>query len=98
MLGIHDDKEPGSLFQVIWLTVIAFFDNDLFQQATKLFMKDAINSFHGLLMVSCSEHAHRQICITAHEKPMSVLAFYPEKGILCCGSEQCNIILCPVEI
>jgi hypothetical protein len=82
-----DDEEHGILLQVIRLTVDAFFDNDLFQ-ATKFFMKNAIGSFG--LMVSCSEDAHRQICITARGQPMSV-AFYPEKGILCYGSEQAAV-------
>ena len=85
MLGNNEEK--GILIQVVRSTVDAFFDNDLFQ-STKMFMKNAVGSFG--LMVSCSEDAHRQICIAARGQPMSV-AFYPEKGILCYGSEQAAV-------
>lgn len=83
---LSDDGESGpaySLFELVTKTIDAFFDNDLFF-TTKYFMKNAVGSFG--LMVTSSMDASRYICIAARGQPMSV-AFYPEKGILCYGSE-----------
>jgi hypothetical protein len=72
---------------VIRLTIDAFFDNDLFQ-TTKLLLGNAVGSFG--LMITCSEDANRQVCIAARGQAMSV-AFYPDKGLVCYGSEQAAV-------
>jgi hypothetical protein len=77
---------PGPIYSLRALvidTVDAFLDNDLFF-TTKYFMRNAVGSFG--LMVTCSMDASRQICIAARGQPMSV-GFFPEKGIICYGSE-----------
>lgn len=51
-------------------------------------MKNAVGSFG--LVVTCSEDAHRQICMAARGQPMSI-AFYPENGVVCYGSEQAAV-------
>ena len=73
----------ANLLQVATITVDAFFENDPFK-TTQLFMQHAVGSFG--LVVTCSEDAHRQVCIAARGQPMSV-AFYPELGLVCYGSE-----------
>lgn len=82
----NTDDDEGTIYSLRTLvidTVDAFFDNDLFF-TTKYFMKNAVGSFG--LMVTCSMDADRQLCIAARGQPMSV-AFFPEKGIICYGSE-----------
>jgi len=79
----EESAVQANLLQVTMITVDAFFDNNLFK-ATQFFMQHAVGSFG--LVVSCSEDAHRQICIAARGQPMSV-AFYPELGLVCYGSE-----------
>ena len=63
--------------------VNAFFDNDL-MQTTRLVLNSSKGSF-GLCITS-SMDAHRQLCVAARGQTMSV-AFYPESGLICYGSE-----------
>jgi hypothetical protein len=75
--------KKSKLLKLVNKSVDAFFDNDLFL-STNIFMKSAVGSFG--LMVTSSLDSHRQICIAARGQPMSI-AFYPDKGIVCYGSE-----------
>lgn len=77
----HSDSR---LFAFCMATVNAFFDNDLFQ-ATKEFLKNAKGSF-GLSTSSTLDSKH-QICLAARGQTISI-AFYPEKKLVCFGSEQ----------
>jgi hypothetical protein len=95
-LDADDDQEAGhrtsndtkdSLLSFCKVTVDAFFDNDLFY-ATKTFLQNAKGSFG--LCISSSLDAHRQICLAARGQTMSV-AFYPNKGLICFGSEQASV-------
>jgi hypothetical protein len=69
------------------VTIDAFLDNDLFF-ATKTFLQNAKGSFG--LCISSSLDAHRQVCVAARGQTMSV-AFYPNKGLICFGSEQASV-------
>ena len=90
-----DDKEAvngsgggdNSLFETVCTTIDAFFENDAFH-AMKLFMKSAVGSFG--LMTTSSMDSHYQICIAARGQPMSI-AFYPDKRLICYGSEQAAV-------
>mmetsp|Transcript_18687 Transcript_18687/g.32920 ORF Transcript_18687/g.32920 Transcript_18687/m.32920 type:complete len:1597 (-) Transcript_18687:84-4874(-) len=68
-------------------TVDAFFDNDLFH-TVKTFMKNAKGSFG--LSVTSNLDAHRQMCLASRGQTISI-AFYPEKGLICYGSEQAAV-------
>lgn len=68
-------------------TVDAFFDNDLLW-TTQTFLRCAKGSF-GLCFNSTLDADH-QLCLAARGQTMSV-AFYPEKGIVCYGSEQAAV-------
>jgi hypothetical protein len=63
--------------------VDAFYDNDLFF-AIKTFMDHAKGSF-GLSVTSTLDSA-KQMCLASRGQTMSV-AFYPDKGLVCYGSE-----------
>lgn len=78
------DFAGSNLFAFCMMTVNAFFDNDLFQ-STKLFLKHAKGSFG--LSTSSTLDADHQICFAARGQTLSV-AFYPDKGLVCFGSEQ----------
>ena len=85
-----DDEEAlskNSYFTFCLTTINAFFDNDLLM-STQIFLKHAKGSFG--LCVSSSLDAHRQICMAARGQTMSV-AFYPERGLICYGSEQAAV-------
>jgi hypothetical protein len=85
---ISKDSESGnSVFDFCLQTIHAFFDNDLLM-TTKAFLKDAKGSFG--LCISSSLDAHRQICLAARGQTMSI-AFYPNKGLICYGSEQAAV-------
>jgi hypothetical protein len=85
---VSKDGESGnSVFDFCLQTIHAFFDNDLLM-TTKAFLKDAKGSFG--LCISSSLDAHRQICLAARGQPMSI-AFYPNKGLICYGSEQAAV-------
>jgi len=77
----HSDSQ---IFAFCMMTINAFFDNDLFQ-STKLFLKNAKGSFG--LSTSSTLDAHRQICFAARGQTVSI-SFYPDKGLVCFGSEQ----------
>ena len=83
-----DDENPNPfdnhLRDFCQHTVDAFFDNDLFM-TTKIFMKRAMGSF-GLTFTSTLD-SHRQVCLAARGQTMSI-AFYPNKDLICYGSEQ----------
>jgi hypothetical protein len=68
-------------------TIDAFFDNDLFM-TTKIFMKNAKGSFG--ISVTSNLDSHRQICLAARGQTMSI-AFYPDKDLVCYGSEQAAV-------
>lgn len=68
-------------------TVHAFFDNDLFF-ATQTFIKNAKGSFG--LCVTSSLDGKRQLVLAARGQTMSI-AFYPNKGLICYGSEQAAV-------
>jgi len=78
------DYTSSRLFAFCMMTVNAFFDNDLFQ-STKLFLENAKGSFG--LSTSSTLDADHQICFAARGQTLSV-SFYPNKGIVCFGSEQ----------
>lgn len=78
------DYTNTRLFGFCMMTVNAFFDNDLFH-STKLFLENAKGSFG--LSVSSTLDADHQICFAARGQTLSV-SFYPNKGIVCFGSEQ----------
>lgn len=86
-----DDIESNlidkSLRSFCKLTIDAFFDNDLFM-TTKLFMKNAKGSFG--ISVSSNLDSHRQICLAARGQTVSI-AFYPDKDLICYGSEQAAV-------
>lgn len=85
---VSKDTESGaSILSFSLHTINAFFDNDLLQ-STKTFLKNARGSFG--LCVSSSLDAHRQICLAARGQTMSI-AFYPNKGLVCYGSEQAAV-------
>ena len=81
------ESGPASVFAFCMSTVNAFFDNDLFY-AMKTFLQNASGSF-GLCFVS-SLDSQRQICLAARGQTMSI-AFYPDKGLVCYGSEQAAV-------
>ena len=89
LISFDKDMEEGRLTVEQWVeyAVHAFFDNDLFH-ATNIFMENAKGSFG--LMVTSSIEASRQICLAARGQPMSI-AFYPNKGVVCYGSEQAAV-------
>jgi len=68
-------------------TIDAFFDNDLFL-TTKLFMENAKGSFG--ISVTSNLDSHRQMCLAARGQTMSI-AFYPDKDLICFGSEQAAV-------
>jgi hypothetical protein len=76
-----------TLWSLCQVTVDAFLDNDLFF-ATKTFLQNAKGSFG--LCISSTLDAHRQVCMAARGQTMSV-AFYPNKGLICFGSEQASV-------
>jgi hypothetical protein len=78
------DYSGSRLFAFCMMTVNAFFDNDLFQ-TTKLFLKHGKGSFG--LSISSTLDADHQICFAARGQTLSV-ALYPDKGLVCFGSEQ----------
>ena len=83
---VDDDVDHLShvaLYDLVAKTIDAFFDNDL-METTKIFLAGAVGSF-GVVFTS-SMDARRQICIAARGQPMSI-AFYPDKGVICYGSE-----------
>jgi hypothetical protein len=85
---ISKEAESGtSLMSFCLMTIDAFFDNDLLM-TTRRFLKDAKGSFG--LCFSSSLDAHRQICLAARGQTMSI-AFYPNKGLICYGSEQAAV-------
>ena len=84
---LSDNEGPASLQAFCLATIDAFFDNDLFW-TTKTFLGSAKGSF-GLCITS-SMDAQKQICLAARGQTMSV-AFYPNKGLICYGSEQAAV-------
>eukprot|EP00980_Cylindrotheca_fusiformis_P028298 scaffold22589_cov138-Cylindrotheca_fusiformis.AAC.61 len=78
------DFAGSNLFSFCMMTVNAFFDNDLFQ-STKTFLKNAKGSFG--LSTSSTLDADHQVCFAARGQTLSV-SFYPDKGLVCFGSEQ----------
>lgn len=86
---IPDEVEAGevSVYQFAKATVDAFFDNDLFN-TVKIFMQHASGSF-GLCVMS-SLDANRQMCLAARGQSISI-AFYPQKKLICYGSEQAAV-------
>lgn len=85
---IQDESDSGaSLFRFCYLTIKAFQNNDLLS-TTQTFLGNAEGSFG--LCVTSSLDADRQICIAARGQSMSV-AFYPDKGLVCYGSEQAAV-------
>jgi hypothetical protein len=71
------------LYDLIEKSIDAFFDNDL-METMKIFLAGGVGSFG--LMITSSMDARRQICIAARGQPMSI-AFYPDNGVICYGSE-----------
>ena len=86
-IAAKDDEAGSTLLNFCLQTINAFFDNDLLM-TTKRFLKDAKGSFG--LCISSSLDAHRQICLAARGQTMSI-AFYPNKGLICYGSEQAAV-------
>ena len=78
------DEEGSELPYFIKRTIDTFFDNDLLM-SIKMFLASAKGSF-GLCVMS-SLDAHRQVAFGARGQTLS-LAFYPERGMICYGSEQ----------
>ena len=76
-----------SVYNFATTAVNAFFDNDLFN-TVKIFLRHASGSF-GLCVMS-SLDAHRQMCLAARGQSCSI-AFYPQKKIICYGSEQAAV-------
>lgn len=88
--GDDPEEQTGggaSLFAFCMATIHAFFDNDLFM-SMKMFLEHAKGSF-GLCFAS-SLDGDRQICLAARGQTMSV-AFYPNTGLICYGSEQAAV-------
>ena len=69
------------------ITIDAFFDNDLFM-TTKIFMENAKGSFG--ISVTSNLDSHRQMCMAARGQTISI-AFYPQKDLVCYGSEQAAV-------
>jgi hypothetical protein len=86
-MNLPNDVEANALKQLVQAAVNAFFDNDL-MQTTRLVLSNSKGSF-GLCITS-SMDAHRQLCVAARGQTMSV-AFYPESGLICYGSEQAAV-------
>jgi hypothetical protein len=84
---LTDDEGDASLQAFCLATINAFFDNDLFWTLST-FLENAKGSF-GLCITS-SLDAHRQLCLAARGQTMSI-AFYPNKGLICYGSEQAAV-------
>ena len=84
---IESNFIDGDLRAFCKQTIDAFFDNDLFM-TTKLFMKNAKGSFG--ISVTSNLDSHRQICLAARGQTMSI-AFYPDKDLVCYGSEQAAV-------
>jgi hypothetical protein len=85
--GGGNDGARITLLAFCMATIHAFFDNDLFM-SMKIFLEHARGSF-GLCFAS-SLDGHRQICLAARGQTMSV-AFYPNTGLICYGSEQAAV-------
>lgn len=86
-LHMEDEESGGGWETFVRVTINAFFDNDLFH-CMKEFLSNAKGSFG--LMVTSSLDAHRQVCVAARGQTISV-AFYPNKGLICYGSEQAAV-------
>lgn len=67
--------------------VAAFLDNDLFH-SVKTFLQASLGSFG--LSVSSNLDSHRQVCLASRGQTISV-AFYPQKNLICFGSEQAAV-------
>lgn len=83
----NDGESKATVYDFCLVTINAFFDNDLLE-TTKTFLQNAKGSFG--LCVTSSLDAHRQMCLAARGQTMSV-AFYPDKGLVCYGSEQAAV-------
>eukprot|EP00536_Pseudo-nitzschia_multiseries_P000329 jgi/Psemu1/233447/estExt_Genewise1.C_40265 len=84
---IESNSVDNPLRSFCKMTIDAFFDNDLFM-TTKLFMKNAKGSFG--ISVTSNLDSHRQMCLAARGQTMSI-AFYPDKDLVCYGSEQAAV-------
>jgi hypothetical protein len=84
---IESNYFDGCLRAFCEKTIDAFFDNDLFM-TTKLFMKNAKGSFG--ISVTSNLDSHRQMCLAARGQTVSI-AFYPDKDLICYGSEQAAV-------
>jgi hypothetical protein len=84
---LAEDELPFDLQSFCAITVDAFFDNDLFW-TTQTFLQSAKGSF-GLCFNSTLDADH-QLCLAARGQTISI-AFYPDKGIVCFGSEQAAV-------
>ena len=84
---VDNDQEKAQLVSFCSATVDAFFDNDLFW-SINTFLSNAKGSFG--LCFSSSLDSDRQLCLAARGQTISV-AFYPEKGLICYGSEQAAV-------
>lgn len=80
----REEEGGNSVHAFCMLAVNAFLDHDLFY-STRVFLDNAKGSFG--LSVSSSWDAHRQLVVAARGQTMSI-AFYPDKGLVCYGSEQ----------
>mmetsp|Transcript_12587 Transcript_12587/g.29481 ORF Transcript_12587/g.29481 Transcript_12587/m.29481 type:complete len:1616 (+) Transcript_12587:106-4953(+) len=84
---IESNNLDDPLVSFCKMTIDAFFDNDLFM-TTKFFMKNAKGSFG--ISVTSNLDSHRQMCLAARGQTMSI-AFYPDKDLICYGSEQAAV-------
>jgi hypothetical protein len=84
---IESNPIDGNLRAFCKMTIDAFFDNDLFM-TTKIFMENAKGSFG--ISVTSNLDSHRQMCMAARGQTISI-AFYPQKDLVCYGSEQAAV-------
>ena len=84
---IKSEEERCGAYSFARATVDAFFDNDLLN-TVKIFMKNASGSF-GICVMS-SLDAHGQLCLAARGQSISI-ALYPQKQMICYGSEQAAV-------
>jgi hypothetical protein len=84
---IRNGEDGASTYSFARAIVNAFFDNDLFH-TVKILMKNASGSF-GLCVMS-SLDVNSQMCIASRGQTMSI-AFYPQKQLICYGSEQAAV-------
>ncbi|MGK3756289.1 MAG: hypothetical protein ACI8RD_008600 [Bacillariaceae sp.] len=86
---VYNDNQEGidTLYSFVSATIDAFFNNDLLF-CLRHFVKYSKGSF-GVSFMSLLD-APNQVCYAAKGQTMSI-AFYPNEGIICYGSEQAAV-------